>query len=215
MGLLYLRFWREPMQIALLEDDKVLHQTIKEILEHEGHIVASFFDGESLLQAPQKFDLYILDISVPKSSGLEVLEVLDAKAIIISAYYELHNITQAYKFGALDFLRKPFFIEELLLKINQLFPKKIAIDDMIYMPQAATLQKGDTTIHLSSRENALLELLVRNPNRNITYLEIALRVYSDKEFVSDNAIYSLVKRLKQKTGLNIVSVPKIGYRINL
>ena len=203
------------MRVALLEDDRVLHETIREILIKEEYKVSSFYDGESLLGCNEKFDLYILDIMVPKSSGLEVLEILDAKAIIISAHYELQNIQKAYRFGALDFLRKPFFIEELLLKINQLFPKELVLGDILYYPRSATIKKKNEQIILSQKENRLLELLAQNLNKNISYIDIAHKVYHDKESVSGNAIYSLVKRLKQKTGLDILSIPQVGYRLNL
>jgi DNA-binding response OmpR family regulator len=202
------------MHIALLEDDKALHQIIKEVLEKEGYSVSSFFDGESLINNKQTFDLYILDIMVPNINGLEILQNIETKAIIISAFYNIDNVKKAYKFGAIDFLRKPFFIDELLVKIDKLFPKRVLIKKKyLFLPEENMIKLDGKVIKLSKKESKLLNLLLKNKNQLVTTEEIFFEVYEEADKFSNNALYSLIKRLKQKTGFNIKSIPQKGYKL--
>lgn len=202
------------MQIALLEDDKALHEIIKEVLEKEGYRVSSFYDGESLMGDKREFDLYILDIMVPKINGLEILKKIGTKVIVISAFYNVENIKKAYDLGAVDFLRKPFFTDELILKIEKLFPKKIFIKNKyLFLPEEQLVKFEGKEIRLSPKESALLILLFKKQNQVVTAEEIFFEVYEGADKFSSNALYSLIKRLKQKTGLNIVSITQRGYKL--
>ena len=114
------------MKIFLLEDDYSLNEAIKEILELEKHTVDNFYDGEIAFDniLNNNYDLYILDINVPNIDGLEVLEKIKSislilNVIIISANINIDLIKKAYLLGCDDYLKKPFDLEELALKINR------------------------------------------------------------------------------------------------
>ncbi len=111
--------------ILLLEDDNLLAETIQELLQSEGYEVTLVRDGGAAADASYEgsFDLYIFDINVPEINGLELLESLrgaDDKtpAIFISALVDLNSISKGFEVGADDYIKKPFFPEELLIRVN-------------------------------------------------------------------------------------------------
>ena len=114
------------MNILLLEDDIALNKAIKKVLELDYHIVNSFTDGQELINSlDERYDLYILDINVPHISGLELLDMLllqndQAKVIMISSNTDIKSIQTAYNSGCVDYLKKPFHITELRVKLNRL-----------------------------------------------------------------------------------------------
>ena len=113
------------MKIFLLEDDYSLNESIKEIIELENHTIDNFYDGEvAFNNFSNDYDLFILDINVPNIKGLELLKIIKntnfrTKVIIISANININLIKEAYDLGCDDYLKKPFDLEELVLKINR------------------------------------------------------------------------------------------------
>lgn len=122
------------MKIFLLEDDYSLNEAIKEIIELENHSVKNFYDGQTAFDnISNNFDLYILDINIPNINGLEILKNIKninpkTKVIIISANININLIKEAYNLGCDDYIKKPFDIEELLLKIHRYENKSKLID---------------------------------------------------------------------------------------
>jgi len=193
------------MEITLLEDDVALHRAIKEILEHNGFIVHSFFNGETFIEefSNQKSDLFLLDINVPGIDGLTILESLYrfnpyTKAIIISANSDIAMIEKAYEKGCVDYLKKPFHLKELLLKIQR------------YVPKLPSLKEGEK---LTKKELALLDLLTQNALEAVSYELIQEVVYGSQK-MSIDALRALIKRLRNKLqSAKIIAVPQIGYKI--
>ena len=113
------------MKILLLEDNKKLNETITKRLGMKGYSVLSIIDGaEAFEKITDGFSCFILDINVPNIDGIKILKKIreyyqTLPVIIISASVELDVIKQAYDFGCNDFLKKPFFIDELEIKIEK------------------------------------------------------------------------------------------------
>ena len=193
------------MEIAVLEDDVALHRAIKEILEHNGFIVHSFFDGEAFIEdfSNKKSDLFLLDINVPGVDGLTILESLYrfdpyTKAIIISANSDIATIEKAYEKGCVDYLKKPFHLKELLLKIQR------------YVPKLPPLKEGEK---LTKKELAFLDLLTQNAPKAVSYELIEEVVYGSHK-MSIDALRALIKRLRNKLqSAKIIAVPQVGYKI--
>ena len=118
-------------KIFLLEDDFSLNETIKEMLEESGFIVDTFYNGQKAFDnILADYTLYILDINVPNINGISILEKLktinpNAKVLIISANINIDQIIEAYNKGCDDYLKKPFDIQELKLKIEKYTNKMI------------------------------------------------------------------------------------------
>ncbi|MCH9813132.1 MAG: response regulator transcription factor [Epsilonproteobacteria bacterium] len=113
------------MKILLLEDELMLQSSIQEYLESLGHSVLGFTHGDKAKEAilNESFDLLILDINVPNLDGFELLSVIHdnnifTPAIYISALVDIDDIEQAFDLGAYDYLKKPFHLKELGLRIN-------------------------------------------------------------------------------------------------
>ncbi len=201
------------MKIFLLEDDYSLNEAIKEILELENHTVDNFYDGEIAFNniLNNNYDLYILDINVPNIDGLEVLEKiksisLNLNVIIISANINIDLIKKAYSLGCDDYLKKPFDLEELVLKINRYAnkPNNINLTENIsFNISNKQLYFKNEKIELTKNEKNLLYLLIKDIGTTISYSQIEDFVYDGKSKSSDS-IRSLVKRLRKKLPENIL-----------
>ena len=114
------------MKILLLEDNARLNSTIVKRLEAKGYLLDSFIDGQEACNALDNgYACFVLDINVPSLDGIEILKKVrdfhpETPVIIISSSVELEVIKDAYNFGCNDFLKKPFFIDELEIKIEKL-----------------------------------------------------------------------------------------------
>ena len=114
------------MKILLLEDNQKLNKTITKRLKLKDYNVVSFLDGaEAYEKITDGFSCFILDINVPNIDGIKILKKIReyyeiVPVIIISASVELDVIKQSYDFGCNDYLKKPFFIDELEIKIEKL-----------------------------------------------------------------------------------------------
>lgn len=200
------------MKILLLEDDMALNRAIKKVLELEkSNNVETFFDGEEALNAlDTQYDLYIMDINVPNVNGLELLRLIhnqntQAKVIIISANTDLNTLKKAYALGCVDYLKKPFHLEELRIKINNLkIPK--------HFTSTIQLKNDDDT--LTKKEKDLLNLLLENQDTVVTYELIADYVYKNNAMSMD-ALRTLVRRLRSKLPENIIkNILDEGYSVS-
>jgi DNA-binding response OmpR family regulator len=115
------------MNILLLEDEVMLHEAVAEYLERIGHVVTSFFDGQSALESilKQEFDILVLDINVPDLDGFELLQALHdhqiyTPAIYTSALIDIEDISRGFDLGAYDYLKKPFHLQELSIRIDRI-----------------------------------------------------------------------------------------------
>ena len=119
------------MKILLLEDELMLNNAITEYLKGIGHMVESFCDGQEVLDtiSNNSYDLLILDINVPTKDGFEILSELNSKkiyipTIFISALIDIEDISKAYNLGCREYIKKPFHLGELGIKINQILKKE-------------------------------------------------------------------------------------------
>lgn len=182
------------MKILLLEDDIALNKSIYDALIYSGYDIDTFFDGNDVIESLDRlYDLYIMDINVPNISGLELLNLIhnqnsQAKIIMISSNTDITIIKNAYNLGCIDYLKKPFHLEELRIKIQMLFSNSDAKLQEIKL-------KPDSS--LSKKEKRFLQLLVENKNSTITYQMIDEFVYENKTMTIDG-LRALVKRLRIK-----------------
>lgn len=200
------------MKILLLEDDIALNRAIKKITELDSHTTTPFFDGKEVYNdLSQSYDLYILDINVPNINGLELLNLIyeknhTSKVIIISANSDIHSLSEAYRLGCIDYLKKPFHLEELRIKISKLS------SDIENLLDSVKLKNDENA--LTKKEKSLLILLLTNKERIVTYEMIEYSVYNEK-MMSMDSVRALVRRLRAKLSDDvIVNVVDEGYKIN-
>lgn len=193
------------LKIFLLEDDFSLNSSIKEMLEDENHTVFSFYDGAKAIDnISNDFSLFILDINVPNINGLQILKYIksinkNANILIISANIGIDSIKEAYELGCEDYIKKPFDIEELLLKVAKIEQKErfvISNNALKFDIVNKRAFFNDIEIPLTKNESYFLYLLFTNIGHRVTYSQIEEFVYSEEK--SYMAIRSMIKRLRQK-----------------
>lgn len=214
------------MNIVLLEDEYPILKGIESYLVSHGHTIFPFGNGDDVIPHIDKnlpVDLFILDINVPGMNGIELLEYirtlyLMVPVLMISADLAIDTIEKAYLMGCNDYIKKPFHIKELDLKIQQISQKNrvINLNDMLsYDTYSKRLFHGDDVIQLTKKEMILLELLVENRGRLVSFELIEQRFWNDDILTSD-ALRSMVKRLRQKLGESnmIETINGLGYQLN-
>jgi len=205
--------------ILLLEDDFELAETIQELLQESGYKVDMVHTGNDAVDASyeKKYDLYVFDINVPDMSGLEILESLrDAEdttpAIFISALVDMNTIAKAFEIGADDYIKKPFFPEELLIRVNAKFAqssKAITIKNLKYFPASKELYKEDKIIPLGEVQECLCDIFMSNIGKILdkTILMECLMTPSDA------ALRVALNKFKTTTELEIKNIRGIGYML--
>ncbi|RBQ32586.1 DNA-binding response regulator [Arcobacter sp. FW59] len=209
-------------KIFLLEDDYSLNETIRLMLNKNGFIVDSFYNGEKAFEhILGEYSLYILDINVPNIEGLTILEKIktvnpNSKVIIISANIDIDKITQAYEKDCDDYIKKPFDIEEFRLKIRKMTNSFdiIHLDSHIFFNMKnRILYENNQEITLTKSEKILLYLLLNNKGEMITHHQIEEFVYLGVAKTS-TAIRTLIKRVRQKLPKDtILNILDEGYYI--
>lgn len=200
------------MKVFLLEDDYNLNEAIKESLETYDFNVISFYDGKKAYdKLTSSYDIYVLDINTPNISGLEILSTIkdmssNSKVLIISANIDMESIRVAYNLDCDDYLKKPFDVEELILKIKKYIPneeKVKLLDDLHYDYFSKNIFIEGQILKLTRNEKNLFYLLAKNRGNKITYSQIEDYVY-DGEDKSTDAIRSLIKRLRKKLPKDLI-----------
>ncbi|WP_373035178.1 response regulator transcription factor [Sulfurimonas sp.] len=204
-------------KILLLEDDFLLAQTLQELLASEGYDVTLATSGDSAIDETYEnsFDLYVFDINVPDISGLELLKSLrDAddktQTIFISALVDIESISKAFEIGAEDYIKKPFFPEELLIRVNAKLSSKnsnIKYNSLEYNPQSKLLKKDGHALGLGETQEKLFDIFIQNIGQ-VLDKEILMECL---EKPSPTALRVAITKLKQTTGLNIKNLRGIGY----
>ncbi len=205
-------------RVLLVEDDRVLAQSLKKYLEINGigaELAYSFSDAVDLLER-KRFDLYVLDVNLGDGDGIELLEDLrhfkdDTPTIFISALTDIQTITRGFNAGAEDYLKKPFDPEELVIRIKARLKKQeneLRYGDIVY--RDGRFFRGDSELELGEVQRNILHKLLRNRGRVVTKEEL----YDYMLNPSPLALRVTINKLKKKTGIDIKSVRGLGYTID-
>jgi len=194
------------MKILLLEDNVKLNSTIKKRLELKDYQVDTFIDGQEAFDAIHDgYSCFVLDINVPNIDGIKILkkireEYIDIPVIIISASVELELIKESYDFGCNDYIKKPFFIDELEIKIQKLCiieDEKIKFDENSYFDfKSSFILLDEEEIRLTKKERLLLNLFLSKKNKVVSFEAIESYVW-EGSFVSLESIRTLIRRLRK------------------
>ena len=209
------------MKILLLEDNARLNATIVKRLEAKGYKIDSFSDGKKAYDAIDNgYGCFILDINVPSLDGIELLKKVrdfyhETPVVIMSSSVELEVIKDAYNYGCNDFLKKPFFIDELEIKIEKLCNIRYDIVDLGKNCQfdfkTSLLRIGESEEHLSRKEKLLLNVLISEKGKVVTFDKIQAMVW-EGNFASLDSIRSLMRRLRKKIPFECIeTVVDVGY----
>jgi two-component system OmpR family response regulator len=221
-----------PARILLIEDEKGIREMVREVLAIEGYAVEIAVDGQEALSLLRKerFDLMVVDLNLPKLNGFDLLEKVrkdgdDTPALIVTARGDKEDVTRGLRLGADDYVKKPFGIEELLLRINAILRrsgKSKKRQALVVGPLTMNISKHelhfkDELISLSPTEFRLLQNLMENENKVIAK-DVLLRTVWEFDFennstVVDTYISYLRKKLHKDGFAGIKTVRGIGFQL--
>ncbi len=217
-----------PRTLLLLEDDLQLNDTVKQFLEHHGYRVLSAYDAHQAkdLLYENPVDLMLLDIKVPYQNGFDLLAELRKQgdkrpAIFITSLHGVEDVSRGFDAGCDDYIRKPFALKELLVRIEAQLRKAygeqkacIDIDETIrYYPEELILEIADQSVTLKQKEAKLLTLLLENQNTLLSYEQINHTLWEYDETPSAGSLRTYIKTLRAYLGKErIETVKNVGYR---
>ncbi len=217
------------MKILLLEDDLILNEILEEFLVSLGYEVTSAYDGAKASEIiyDENFDLLILDVNVPNMSGFEFLKELrenhiTTPAIFITSLDSIDEIEEGFKVGADDYLKKPFELRELELRINNikrllhLEDQEIIIDENIkFNIKLNYINFDGIKTKLPLKEAQILRYLLKNANRYISQDELTSNIWSYETYPTSSTIRTYIKNIRKIIGDEYIETLKgVGYKFN-
>ena len=222
------------IKVLYVEDEPFLGRIVKESLESRSFEVMMISDGLRALPAFTQFqpDICVLDIMLPKKDGyaiaMEIRQLQPRLPIIfVTAKTQTEDLLKGFQSGGNDYLRKPFSMEELIARINNLIQMNrqagpatapnaaIAIGSYEFAPGKYELRRNEDIRKLSHRETELLRILSEHRNAVVNRREILLQIWGDDSFFNsrnlDVYITKLRDLLKEDPTLEIITIKGVGY----
>jgi len=214
--------------ILLLEDDIQLNETIKQFLELKGYEVYAVHD---VLKAEEiayekHIDLMLLDVKVPHGSGFDFLKHIrtegkETPAIFITSLNSVEDVEKGFALGCDDYIRKPFALKELLVRIESLFKRSFGThetqidlgDGLLFDIKELVLTQHNQRVGLKTKEVKLLSLFLQHHNELLDYDKINEALWEYDEEPSSGSLRTYIKRIRAAIGKDkIETVKNIGYR---
>ena len=216
------------MRVLYVEDEKYLAEAVKHNLEKEGIDADLAFDGEEGLQmaVDSIYDCIILDVMLPKLSGIEILERMREKkvmtpVIMLSALSEVEDKIHGLNSGADDYLAKPFKTAELVARINALSRRPAQLQDRTieFLDLTYNIDEKELNgVSLTAKEAGIIYELMKTPEKIVKKEFLLSKVWGGEAFGEDNYIEVYMSRLrkvlkKMKSKAKIATVRGLGYKI--
>lgn len=213
------------MKVLIIEDDAQLNIAITEFFKIKDFDTVSARDGLKAIDQidNEHFDLYIIDINIPDINGLDLLKHIRKKdlhtpVIIITASLEIQNISTAFENGCSEYIKKPFHLKELDIRINNLLTlsKSATVrvrDELYYDLYTETFLYADQPIHLRYKEKRFCAILMRHANRIVSNETIFDYVW-EGDIKESYPLRQLLGELRKKLPCNIIQTKiREGYMI--
>ena len=220
------------VKILYVEDELSLGKIVKETLETRGFEVMMIDDGAKVIEAFIKFepDICILDIMLPNRSGFELAKDIrqirkDVPIIFLTAKTQTEDVVKGFTLGGNDYIRKPFSMEELIVRMEHLLVKKqtilngtdvLCIGRYRYQQQRQLLELDGNEKKLSYREAELLKFLWMNKHDVIDRKQLLMHIWGNDSFFNsrnlDVYITKLRGYLKDDSSIEIITIKGVGYR---
>lgn len=220
-----------PIKILLAEDEPSLGQIIKESLETRNFDVLLCENGEIAYETYKKEEplLLVLDVMMPKKDGFTLAKEIRSEdpkipIIFLTAKSQTQDVVEGFNLGGNDYLKKPFSMEELIVRINALLKRSkeslsenISLGAYTFNLKKQTLLFNDITEKLTHREANLLYYLIKNKNQVLDRSFILKKLWGDDDFFNarsmDVFITKLRKKLKSDPSIQILNVRGFGYKL--
>jgi DNA-binding response OmpR family regulator len=214
------------MRVLLVEDDTMIGESLREALRRQGFAADWVRDGQAAdaVLASERFDAVLLDLGLPRRSGLDVLKALRARGdatpvIVLTARDALPDKVAGLDAGADDYLVKPFELDELLARLRAVARRLsgrpsnvLQVADLQLDPATREVTRGGKPVLLSAREFALLQALLERPGAILSRAQLEDRLYGWGEELESNAISVYMHQLRRKLGDDLLhTVRGVGY----
>ncbi|MGC4041031.1 MAG: response regulator transcription factor [Flavobacterium sp.] len=202
------------MKLLLLEDDAVLSREIKDFFNAKNLALDTVFDGDLFFRQIKNnvYDVYLLDINVPKINGLDVCRKIreadkNTPILMLTAFGEIEDKVDAFQKGADDYLVKPFHLEELYIRSLALFRRKetpqnkeeiVEIGDLVINLTEKSVSRSNETINLTPKEFKLLQILSNAGGRIVSKQQIADELWDYHIETNQNTIEVYINFLRAK-----------------
>lgn len=228
-----------PIKILYVEDEVNLGKIVKESLESRSFEVKMIADGALVMDAFHEFgpDIVLLDIMLPHIDGLtlgrSIREVDNHVPILfLTAKTQTKDVIEGFSSGGNDYIRKPYSVEELIVRIHNLLSlsgrqdihtdgqSEIALGSLYrFNPREYQLHTPTTTYNLSHRENELLKLLLQYNDQTINRKEILVKIWGDDTYFNSRTLDVYIRKLRtyfsEDENMQIYTIKGVGYRVRL
>jgi len=214
-------------KLFILEDDPTLNETLVDFLDNKNYEVESVLDGydaEDKLYE-NRYDLIILDVNVPSLDGFSLLKNIrefgvKTPVVFLTARDSIDDVKEGFNFGAEDYIKKPFVLDELFIRIEAILKRYNSVNSSSSIAEGIIFNKrvGEIVVDgvshkLSSKESKLLDLLVSCKEDILSHEFIFSELWSYDETPSDSSLRTYIKNLRKIVGKDrIESIKKRGYR---
>ncbi len=226
------------INILYVEDEPFLAKIVKETLESQGYHVTLVEDGREASDAyhPNKIDICILDVMLPNKNGFEIATEIRQKnkevpIIFLTAKNQTNDVLNGFDAGGNDYIRKPFSMDELIVRIENLIKivgaktldtkvEHFAIGSTFnFSPQKLELKSQKNKKMLSHRESQILEMLCNNINGTTERKSILMKVWGDDSFYNSRNLDVYIAKLrgyfKEDENVKILTLKGVGYVLTI
>jgi DNA-binding response OmpR family regulator len=213
------------MKVLLVEDDRLLGDSLTEYLQSEGFITDWVYDPREVMDLLEvsRYDVIVLDLMMPHIGGEELIKAIREKdketpILVLTAKHRLEDKRTCFEFGADDYLTKPFEMEELILRLKALYRRKnpqdvVVIDEVEVCFSKEMVKVKGKPISLSKKDWLVLKFLVENRGRFVSQEEILNYVWGD-EPVGEEVVRAHIKNLRKLLPEGFIKTMKgRGYRV--
>ncbi|SFV60775.1 Two-component system response regulator DccR [hydrothermal vent metagenome] len=214
--------------ILLLEDDMQLNDTIKQFLEYKNYKIYPAYDAHEAkdILYEENINLMLLDIKVPYQNGFDFLAEVRAEknstpAIFITSLNGIDDVTKGFDIGCDDYIRKPFALKELLLRVDVIFKRELANydellelgNDYIFNMKNNLLMYKNKVVNIRSKELKLLIVFIKNRDKLLEYNELYNELWDYSETPSQGSLRAYITTVRNILGKeNIQTIKNTGYR---
>lgn len=220
------------IKLLYVEDEPFLGKIVKESLESRQFEVCMVADGAQVIQALHDFkpNICVLDVMLPNRDGFSLGTEIRAKnpdlpIVFVTAKTQTEDVLKGFSSGGNDFLRKPFSMEELIVRLHNLLAlvqgkgtapsEVVSIGKYRFYPLKYELHLGETARKLSAREADLLKILLENRNFTVARKDILLKVWGDDHFFNSRNLDVYITKLrdyfKEDPEIKIITIKGVGY----
>ena len=225
----------EKIKVLLVEDEPTLAMIIKDTLDGNEFDITLAANGEEGLSRYAEInpDIIVADIMMPKMDGFTMVKLIrktdtHTPVLFLSARSAANDVVEGFETGGNDYLKKPFGMQELIIRIKALMGKafsftetkvssRFEIGSYLFDPVAQTLLHAGVRQELSHRESEILKRLCENRNQVVNTQDVLLELWGDDSFFNSRSLHVFITKLRHKLSqdeqIRIVNVRGIGYKL--